>query len=848
MSSPIDSSQWMYNAGGSFYDFEISNSLRFQPDGTTDASIAADNPYLSATLSGSGGTIWTFSCWVKLADLGTNRYLLQGITNTSNYTYVYISNADQVYVYSTTGAYVRLRMYTTLKLRDSSSWYNIVVKFNGTSGSTELKIYINGVNQALTTVNSFTAHQSLIANSNAHYIGNSYNYVRDMAGYMAEVNLIDGTALDADSFGETVNGIWVPKDTSDLTFGDNGFRLEFKQTGTDGDANGIGADTSGETNHFAVGDTDGLGASDVVLDSPTNNFATFNNLLYHGTTYSEGNLKHTSPTTDWETQVATMFPSTLAGKWYAEFYVHTGDATGGSKRVGVGVTDDGNNPEDYLGNQSPDVAYYDINDIYTGGNKTADTDATYVAGDIISVALDLDAGEVTFRKNNSTMSNGTQNLVASTLYTFATTTYGHPAGVVANFGQDDTFAGNKTSGSAGASDGNGQGDFYYAPPSGFLALCSANLLEPTIGPNSETQADDHFNTVLYTGNGHTTTNTQSITGIGFQPDWAWIKNRNGAGSHSLFDSVRGAGKALLSNSTAAETSQNDSLTSFDSDGFSLGDNSESGAHVNVNNSTYVAWNWKAGGSSNTFNIDGTGHSAASAASLDGGDLTPTGASINTTAGISIIGYTGNGTGASGQTIKHGLSSPPELIFIKDRVANSNNSQFQASSSVVGDKYAYLSTTAAFTSSSLMLPTSGDNTTVTLGIGGNAGIRNTTNESGDAYIMYLFHSVEGYQKIGLYEGNGNADGTYVNVGFRPAFLLAKSVDSTSSWYIFDNKREGYNPDNDSLLADTTGTEPTTDIVDLLSNGFKLRRSADPNIAETFVYLAIAAQPFKYANAR
>ena len=834
MSSPIDSSQWMYNAG-SFYDFEISNSLRFQPDGNTNAAIAADNPYLTATLSESNGTIWTFSCWVKLADLGTNRYLIQGFQDTSNYTYIYVANSNKIIVYSAQVGQ-KLIITTTPLLRDPSSWYHIVVKFNGTSGSLEIKVYVNGVNQAYTSAVTFVAHQSLICNSNAHYIGNAYNYTRDMAGYMAEVNLIDGTALDADSFGETVNGIWVPKDTSDLTFGDNGFRLQFKQTGTDGDANGIGADTSGQTNHFAVGDTDGLGATDVMLDSPTNNFPTFNSLLYHGTTYSEGNLKNASPGNDWETQVATMFPSTLAGKWYCEFYVHTCNASG--TRVGVGVTDDGNDPEDYLGNQSPDVAYYDINDFYTGGSKTADSNLTFAAGDIISVALNLDDGEVTFRKNNSTMTNGTQNLIANTLYTFASTNYGSGSGVVANFGQDSSFAGNKTSGTASAADGNGQGDFFYAPPSGFLALCSANLKEPAISPLNDESPTDHFNTVLYTGNN----GNLDVTGVGFDPDFIWAKNRASSSYHQeLYDTVRGDNLRIFSSQTDVEAT---GFLTFETDGFSL----TQGGGINTNNNAHVAWNWKAGGSSNTFNIDGTGHSDASAASLDGGDLTPTGASINTTAGISIIGYTGNGTGASGQTIKHGLSSPPELIFIKDRVANSNNAQFQASSSVVGDKYAYLSTTAAFVSSALFVPTSGDNTTVTLGIGANSGIRNTTNESGDDYIMYLFHSVEGYQKIGLYEGTGNADGAFVYTGFRPAFLLAKSVDSTSNWYLFDNKREGYNVDNDSLLANTAGAETTTDMVDLLSNGFKLRISSDPNIAETFVYLAIADQPFKYANAR
>ncbi len=340
--------------------------------------------------------------------------------------------------------------------------------------------------------------------------------------------------------------------------------------------------------------------------------------------------------------------------------------------------------------------------------------------------------------------------------------------------------------------------------------------------------------MLYTGN----SGTQSITGVGFSPDWLWIKNREATYSHALVDSVRGATLSLSSDSTAIERTSD--ITSLDSDGFSLQFVNATGTYSeNQGTQTYVAWNWKAG---TAFSND------ASATSV--GTIDSTG-SVNTKAGFSIISYTGNGS--SSQTVAHGLSSTPEFIILKDRETNSNNNQWQAFHAFAnfvtdGDDYGYLSTTAAFTGSAQIIPSG----TTTFELKANLA---TTNESGDDYIAYCFHSVEGYSKVGGYIGNGATSGSagaYVYTGFRPAWVLVKRANSTGNWWILDSKRDPYNEALRALKANDTDDETgySGNFLDFYSNGFALRTSgAEVNASGgKYIYLAFAEAPFKYANAR
>jgi len=797
-----------------FYNDTVNQSLRFE-DG--------DNAYLNKTLSASNGTIFTFSCWVKLGNLGINRCLLQGYEDSNNFTQILLYSDNVVGVYSATSGAARLYAKTTALQRDTGAWYNIVVKFNGTSSSEEFKIYVNGVNQALTTTTALAAHQSLIGNSNAHYIGNNFNQSLDMDGYMAEVNFIDGTALDADSFGETKDGIWIPKDTSSLTFGTNGFRLQFDQTGTGtASTSTIGADISGNNNHFT---SNNLVSTDSNMpDCPENNFATLN-LLYSSISasyptpvLSEGNLAaSTNSGSNWKTVPTTMYMST--GKWYSEVLVTYTDAVDSF----IGFASSEFNGQAYAPTETA-FGYQFHPALGIRHNSSQLSAQTFTQDDIIGLALNMDDNEIKFYKNGSLLYTATS--VAAGSWSVALTLL-YTKTLYANFGQDSSFAGNETA--QGNTDGNGIGDFYYAPPSGFLALCSSNLPELTIGPDQTTQADDNFNTVLWTGNG---SDGRSITGVGFDPDFVWIRSRNLATSHLLNDTIRGANKTLFSEGTNAETADNGGgyLSAFVTDGFSVTSGGSGDDAVNDSSDTYVAWNWLAG------------TAFSNSAGANGATIASSG-QVNTTAGFSIVswvlGSTDNGT------IGHSLGVAPDVIIVKNRDAVAQWLVYHSgnTASPETDYLALEATQATIDDVRAWNDTAPTSSVFTIGDvswwGG----------STDNMIAYCFHNVEGYSKFGTYEGNGNNDGTFVYTGFRPAFLLVKSVDSTSDWLLVDDKRIGYNPENEYIEVNNANAEGTVNMFDLVSNGFKNRdRTADPNVAETYLYIAFADQPFKFANAR
>ena len=321
---------------------------------------------------------------------------------------------------------------------------------------------------------------------------------------------------------------------------------------------------------------------------------------------------------------------------------------------------------------------------------------------------------------------------------------------------------------------------------------------------------DHFNTVLHTGNG----GTQSITGVGFQPDWVWIKRRNGSESHALFDVIRAVTKQLASNSGDAEETVATSLTSFDSDGFSLG----SYSRVNASSDTYASWNWKAGGSASS-NSDGSITSTVSA---------------NTTAGFSIVSYTGTGSVA---TVGHGLGAVPKMIFFKDRETAVDWGVY--AEPIGNTKEMYLSTDdAAGTNSGAFNSTTPTSSVFTIGTS------SRYNPSSKGVIAYCFADVKGYLKIGSYKGNQNNDGTFIYTGFKPAFFIGKEIIS-SNWYVKDNKRlASFNPANGHLYPNRDNVEEDYADFDFLSNGIKIRHNGtDVNESGvTYIYLAFAENPF------
>ena len=326
---------------------------------------------------------------------------------------------------------------------------------------------------------------------------------------------------------------------------------------------------------------------------------------------------------------------------------------------------------------------------------------------------------------------------------------------------------------------------------------------------------DYFNTILWTGNG---ADGRALTGVGFQPDWVWIKDRDDTESHRLTDSARGATKSVRSNSNSSEATESDGLQSFDSDGFTVG---TQGSMNKSNGDNFVGWSWKGGTTSG----------------LSGGNITPSAYSYNATSGFGVYKYTGNGS--ADQTIPHGLGAIPQLIFYK-RLDSSTNWVVQSNLLGNRDQLVLNGTDAENTDSRL---SDSDNWTSKFFKVGTYG---DMNNNGSDHVAYVFCNVKGYCKVGTYTGNGNADGTFIYTGFKPAWIMTKRTDSSTggSWQMYDNKRLGYNVDNNQMKADKTNAEDTSDGLDILSNGFKMRNSGNSYNASgaTYIYMAFAENPF------
>jgi len=325
---------------------------------------------------------------------------------------------------------------------------------------------------------------------------------------------------------------------------------------------------------------------------------------------------------------------------------------------------------------------------------------------------------------------------------------------------------------------------------------------------------DYFNTKLWTGDGNT---TQAITGVNFQPDLVWEKGRSLVSGNLFFDAIRGANVALVANNSNAEVSVSGYINSFDSDGFTVGND---GA-VNGSGDTYVAWNWLA---SNTT------------ASNTDGSITST-VSANTTSGFSIVSYTGTGSNA---TVGHGLGAVPKVIIIKDRTTAYGWSVYHAG--VGNTAYLRLDKTDATTTDS----TFWQNTTPTSSVFSiGTSVLNNTNT--DNHIAYCFAEKKGYSKFGSYTGNGSTNGPMVYTGFKPAFLIVKRYDSTNNWYMYNNKVNPFNETNRPLKADTSEDEATIfggNELDFLSNGFKLKDTINGanGSGASYIYMAFAESPF------
>jgi hypothetical protein len=791
-------------------DYQIARSLRFN---------SADSAYLNRTPTATGSQQrFTVSLWTKLGSLatGTDRFLwCNGNAGVNLFAPTLLwKTYDGTYYfqldYGSEGT-----LSTNAVYRDPSAWYHIVVNIDTAqaTAANRASIYVNGVLQTYRTATYPTQNVNLQCNTAAYpmYIGalnvNS-TFMRFFEGYITEVYFIDGQALTPASFGytEPSTGVWTPLLYTG-SYGTNGFYLNFSNPaalGSDGSGNG----NAFTPNNFSV--SAGAG-NDSLVDSPTNygtdtgvggevrgNYCTLNPLIKPvGTVaYSNGNLVATNSTANWNAIGGTIGIS--SGKWYWE-YISGGQNTFFGIMVPT-INFSSGNPQD-ANAAAGSVLLCDDNKYQIDYNTRVTYTATgHGSGTIVGVAVDMDAGTIVFYING--VSQGTITWTSSAAYgkTVIPMAVAYDSGYVttANFGQRA---------------------FAYTAPTGFKALCSQNLPESTAGK----LPGKYFGVATYTGNG----STNPVGPFGFQPDLSWTKSRSGTGGHNILrDSVRGSTKRLISNGAFAEL-DDATYGTFTYNGLSLGSN----VNHNTSGTTYVAWAWAAGGTTVT-NTAGSISAQVCA---------------NPAAGFSIVTYTGLTPWP--QTIGHGLDVVPSMIIIKNRSRAATNWAVYHSS--LGNTKGLLldSTSSAVTDSGFWNNTNPTSSVFTTG----NGYGYFVNAATDNYVAYCFAEIAGYSKFGSYTGNGSADGPFVYTGFRPAFILTKDITTESFWWeMVDSARSSYNPSNKTLYANMYDAEYTSSGYDkdLLSNGFKIRGTNGGQNASacTYIYMAFAESPFKYARAR
>lgn len=798
--------------------YQIARSLRFN---------IADSTYLGRTPSSNGNQQkWTWSAWVKRSTLSSACKILAFGTPTSSESGFAITGSDVIEFYQYGGSYA-FQLVSTQVLRDVTAWYHFVAAVDTTqaTASNRIKLYINGSQITSFTTSTYPSQNlNTYANSTSHgnHLGNLPGQSQHFGGYLAEVNFIDGQQLTPTSFGETstTTGVWNPIAYAG-TYGTNGFYLNFSDNSNTTAAT-LGKDYSGNSNNFTPTNfsvTAGSG-NDSLVDSPTNyggdsgiggqvrgNYCTLNPLDKGPdvNTVVNGNLDATWNSNNGHTIRSTM--SVSSGKWYWEFT--------NVNNLSCGIVKSELKIIPASGSLWPGSDGFGVGGSYAyrpdNGNKTTNSTgtsygATFTTTDIIGCALDLDNGKIWWSKNGTFIASGDPAAGTNEAY----------SGLSGNFSPAWGYI---NPGSNTLTVNFGQRAFAYSAPSGFKALCAKNLPTPAIGASSTTLASKNFKTVLYTGNG----STQSITGVGFQPDLVWVKNRPVNANHRLFDSVRGASKVLFPSNTDAEVTDAGGMTSFDADGFSIGAN-----QVNDNTNTFVAWNWKTGSAAVT-NTSGTISSQVSA---------------SPTAGISVVTYTGNGT--SGATVGHGLGVAPAMYIIKRRSSTENWCTYHKA--LGATKAVFLNLTDAQNTNSVFFNNT-EPTSLVFSIGNNTSV----NASGSTYVAHCFSEITGFSKFGSYTGNGSTDGAFIYLGFRPAFFIVKLTSSgIENWTMHDSTRDSFNLVNKKLYPSGNFTEAadTNNTCDFLSNGIKLRDAYNGWNASgsTYIFMAFAEAPFNYSRAR
>jgi hypothetical protein len=744
---------------------------------------------------------FTISCWIKLLKFSSGyAYPITAGPDSNNVTVFSFSESggtpglNELSFWDVQGASYTARLVSNQVFRDPSAWIHVVAAVDTTqaTASNRIRLYVNGSEVTSFSVATYPSQNlDLILNNSSyvHIIGAySNSRYRYSDCYQTETYFIDGQALTPSSFGETdaITGRWKAKAYTG-TFGNNGFYLKFADnSGTTSTTLGKDSSPNGNNwtpNNFSV--TAGAD-NDSLVDSPTNygsdtgvggtvrgNYCTINPLKTNSSiTTSDGNLKTVKSAAS-NNLVEFGSIGVNSGKWYWEVKP---TSIGGFYYIGIGK------------DSAPNNTYPTVNDIFTYGNDGTKYNgsgspaygSTYSANDVIGVALDCDNGTIVFYKNN--VSQGTafsSGISGSTWFAYA-------------------FA-DGTNNSHTTEWNFGQRPFAYTAPSGFKALCTQNLPQPTIQKPSK-----YMDALAYTGTGA----SNAISSLGFSPDLVWIKNRGTTTSHAIYDTTRGAQSQLSSDTTGDQVTSSSGLTSFDANGFTIG----TSTLVNTSGTQYVAWGWDE----------------------------------SVQAGLDIVSYTGNG---ANRTISHNLGVAPKMIIVKARTTAGADQGWPVwHTSISNTEYILLNSTAGNATGTDYWNSTSPTSSV-FSIGTNSAV----NANNDTYIAYLFSEIEGFSKINTWTGNASADGPFVYCGFLPKFVIAKRLATPRPWFIYDSSRSTTNVNSAELRPNTNDSENGGSLsgqIDILSNGFKIRSDSSKFIGElgNFIFAAFAESPFKYARAR
>jgi hypothetical protein len=817
------------NPSGQVY--EITNSLRFR---------AANSAYLNRTPSVAGNRkTWTWSGWVKRGQVSNSTFRIFGTgdnTSATNQTSLNFATNFIEFYNQPNNAFRR----TTAVYRDPSAWYHIIIVWdsNNIAANDRIRLYVNG--QQVTTFSSSTNPSSgddtFVNSTISHTIGtlptNAGNY---FDGYVAEVNFVDGQALDPSYFGYTdYNGVWQPKRYTGV-FGTNGFYLPFNPQayGDSITTTTLGFDKSGNSNNWTSNNFSvTAGATyDLMKDSPTNgsivedtglggqlsgNYATLNPLNTDSSiTILNAGLNY-SWTGNSNKDCFSNFP-VRTGKYYIETMQTTSNPA--DIVSGFSLTSYNRNTVNLVGDSSSQYLGY----TYAGRkwDKAVQTNGltTLTVGtDVLCFAIDLDAGKAWAGKNGVWFASGDPSTGANPFWTFPANSEYVYASPIYNATGWVNF---------------GQRPFAYAAPAGFKCLNTANLPMTTI-PDSK----KYFDVSLWRGDG--TSPRTVVSSLNFDPDFVWVKSRsNSSWWHHLSNKVAGIGNNLFTNNTDAELAQGSNIAGFISStsatGFTVTAGSSSIGSYNANNDTYVAWQWKAGDTTVTNTA---------------GSIT-TQVRANPTAGFSIFTYTGTGGTA---TVGHGLGSVPRFIIIKERTPNTDNWNVYHTSIGASGWLQLNTTNEVLTGSDMWNSTAPTSSVVTIR---NPGAGGYSNRSGANYVAYCWSEVPGYSNFGSYVGNASTDGPFIYTGFRPKYVLIKRSTGSSdlgNWILFDTTRDPYNVANNQIFPNSSAAENGLggdgDNIDILSNGFKIRGSGGwvNQSGSTIVYICFAEHPFKTSRAR